>query len=652
MTTSLFAWPVATGFTPQASCGPLSGDLLRALALSDAVSAVSCFAIPCALAYLAVRRTDLADRGLLILFAVSTLACGTNHGFDVWTLWHPADVLQGALKAVTAVILLSTAILLWGLVPGAGARLATAKPAVTNRRLHAGAEQGREGVRRSVLGAATRERLPQQRRCEEARWRAIMDSATEGLVVFDEAGTIETVNPAIASMFGYSGTELPGRPLATLIPNADLERMGQDRALELVGVRRDGSAFPLEIAVGRFVVDDCRGGVGIVRDISQRKASEATRREKEKCSELALVGADLFAWDWNIATGRVMFNDRWAATLGYAPADLQPTFEQWEKLVHPDDLPRVRELLAQHMAGQVPLYEAEHRLVTRAGDSLWVLARGRVLEHDSTGAPLRASGTHMAIADRKRRELRLSEQQAELARARELAAAAEVAAMMAHELNQPLAALTNYLGGAKLRFESVLREHPQLDHVMDAALRLSDRAADVVASIRSQVRRQGFSPNWIAVQTLLEETVQLASADLHRHRVRVVIDAAADSPPVWGQLVFLKQLLHNLVLNAVEAMRGTPVSRRVLTLAVRQLDADELRIDVTDRGAGIPPDVAERMFKPFVSTKPNGMGLGLAICRSIVDLHGGRIDVDSVMGEGATFHATLPIRRGDAVGAG
>jgi PAS domain S-box-containing protein len=446
-------------------------------------------------------------------------------------------------------------------------------------------------------------------------------------------------------MFGCEGASLAGEEIARLIPDPGFEWHAENVVREMSGRRPDGRTFPLEIAVGRFSSPDRGNYVGLVRDITRRKAHEAALRDSEKRLELALLGSDLGTWDWNLATGRVVFSDRWATMLGYEPSELQFDLPRWKKLVHPVDLPRVLALLDQHLRGLTPLYEAEHRLVTSGGEWLWVLSRGRVMEREPGGTPLRASGTHMDITARKQLELRLAEQNEELAYAQQFTMAGEIAAMMAHELNQPLAALSNYLGGAKLRFGPLLAENPQLQQIIDSALRLSDRAAGVISGIRNLVRKHDFQPAWVTLDQLFVETLQLVSADLHLRRVRLVVDLPPHLPPVWGQLVLLKQLFLNLVTNGVEAMRGTFRSRRVLTLSARQMDDMVLKIDVSDTGSGIASGLEDRMVKPFVSTKPEGLGPGLAICRSIVELHGGRIEAESVHGVGTTFHVTLPFRR-------
>jgi len=592
-------------------------------------------------------------------FAAFILACGTTHAFDIWTLWHPVYALQGIVKATTATISLTTAVLLWHVIPKAMTLPSPAQLARVNEQLSDEVAKHQQAVAQLQTEAAERGRLEDQLRKNEARLQAILDTAAEGIITIDEGGAIETCNPAAARMFGYRKEEVVGRNVNMLMPSPHREGhgdylaqyretgekkfMGKER--EVMGMRRDGSTFPAEIAVGEFE-DDGRHFTGIIRDITERKRAEDALRDSEQRLELALMGADLGLWDWNIATGAVVFNERWANMLGYALNEIEPVYEEWAHRLHPDDKSHVMDLLNAHLEGTAPFYEAEHRLLTKEGQWKWVLARGKVFERDPDGKPLRAAGIHRDITARKELEERLSQQQADLLHVQRLTTAGELAATMAHELNQPLGAIANYLGGASLRFRDVFAANPTLAEMVDHTLRLSKRAAEVVGSIRDLVRKHESRREWLDLGTVIDEALFLARAELLRTRVKPDLRVQDVLPRIRGQRVQLQQLLLNLILNAVDAMGAVEIRRRRLTIEAAFPGDHEIVVSVSDTGTGFPPEMATRLFEPFVSTKPDGIGLGLSICRTIAEAHGGRMEAHSALGKGATFRLTLPIGEG------
>lgn len=389
------------------------------------------------------------------------------------------------------------------------------------------------------------------------------------------------------------------------------------------------------------IAENRRVTVRLHSEAAERRSAVAALRESERRLELALAGADLGLWDWNIRTGAAVFNDRWATMLGYAPRDLSPQYGQWVDLIHPDDRDLVMQCLKAHLQGETALYEAEHRLRTKDGRWLWVLTRGRVFDRGGDGEPLRAAGTHMDISARKELEGRLQQQQDELCYAQRLMTAGELAATMAHELNQPLGAIANYAGGATLRFREILEANPALGEVMQTMLKLSNRASAVVSGIRDLVHRNELRRDLVHVDTMLHEVLPLIHGDMQRKQVRLSLSIEPDLPPVWGQSIHLQQLVLNLVLNAIDAMDSADIRCRDLRLWARRCDG-QIEIGISDTGPGFDPAVGERLFQPFVSTKPDGMGLGLSVCRTIVEAHGGTIRAVSKPGSGVTWHVLLP----------
>lgn len=250
-----------------------------------------------------------------------------------------------------------------------------------------------------------------------ARTQALIDQAADGIFVADLAGRYIDVNRAGCHMLGYAREEIIGKTLEELIPPGHSECVSHHKQRLLTGDaqvgewtlrRKDGTDLPVEMSA--IILRDGRWQ-WFVRDISERKnAQEVIRRSMERY-ELALRGADLGVWDWNITTGAVVFNLRWAEMRGFRLEEVNPHVDSWLSGIHPDDLPVVEKTLTDYLQGRIPEYESEHRVSTRAGGWIWTLDRGRVSARDAQGRPTRMAGTELDITARKRAEeaLRLSE---------------------------------------------------------------------------------------------------------------------------------------------------------------------------------------------------------------------------------------------------
>ena len=375
-----------------------------------------------------------------------------------------------------------------------------------------------------------------------------------------------------------------------------------------------------------------------------RQASLVALRQSEERLKLALRGAALGLWDWNIQTGEVFYSDRWIDMLGYLREELASDYAQWERLVHPDDLPVVLTTLQAHLTGETPYYEVEHRLLTRAGGWKWVWSSGSVWQRDAAGLPLRAAGTHQDISLRKELEERLSQQQAMLTHAQRVTIAGELAATIVHELNQPLGAISGYIGAASLEFAELLAVTPALNEALNETLRLTQRAANVVRSIRDLVRRREFEKEPVDLAGVLGEILRYLHGELIRRSIRLKNRVLPSGLPcVRGDRIQLQQLFLNLIVNALDAMMDVEPTQRCLTLQAVVHPGRSITVRVRDTGSGFAPGIADKLFQPFLTTKPDGIGLGLSLCRTIVQTHGGSIAAMPERGSGACFEVTLPL---------
>ncbi|MBN1177917.1 MAG: PAS domain S-box protein, partial [Anaerolineae bacterium] len=290
-------------------------------------------------------------------------------------------------------------------------------------------EQGRiRGAVAAYVDITDHKRIDEALHESKERFEKTFRSQRDAIFILNanRPALIVDCNPAATRIFGYAHDEMVGRPATFLHVNeAALHRFQEQLfpAIQAQGYlhlpefqmkRKDGTLFfsehhvmPLENEPGERV-----GWVSVVRDITDRKQVEAALREGEQRMDLALRGADLGTWDWNVRTGSVVFNARWAEMLGYTLDQIDPHVDAWEKLLHPDDRPGVVEALDAHLDGKTEIYETTHRLRHASGEWVWILDKGRVIERDAEGRPLRVCGTHLDITASKQMEeaLRQSEQ--------------------------------------------------------------------------------------------------------------------------------------------------------------------------------------------------------------------------------------------------
>ncbi|HEY2066794.1 MAG TPA: MEDS domain-containing protein [Gemmatimonadaceae bacterium] len=246
------------------------------------------------------------------------------------------------------------------------------------------------------------------------------------------------------------------------------------------------------------------------------------------------------------------------------------------------------------------------------------------------------------VLERQHAEVALREAQAELARVARLTTMGELAASIAHEVNQPLTAIVNN-GGAGLRWLN--RETPDLDEVRGAlSSMVSDamRAGEVIRGLRALAKKSGPQLTTLDVDDAVHEVLALTHSEVQRQGVLLRTELTARDHPVMGDRVQLQQVLLNLILNGIEAMSTVTERAKELTVSSAPTDDGNVIISVEDTGAGLEPAVAQRVFEPFVTTKAGGLGMGLSICRSIIDAHGGRMWVSPGAAHGTAFHFAVP----------
>ena len=433
-----------------------------------------------------------------------------------------------------------------------------------------------------------------------------------------------------------------------------------------------------------------------ITELTDAKArADSARRSaihSEERLKLALTGADLGMWDWDIRTGRVNFSYEWAGMLGYTVDELEPDVKSWESLVHPEDMPHVMETLQRHLDGKTPMYETVHRCRTKSGGWRWILDRGRVVDRAGDGTPLRAAGTHLDITERKQAQDKLKQLNMELEeRVQEevrknrdkdaillhqdkMASIGQLAAGVAHEINNPMAFITSnlvtlkgYVGNlerfcrtclemSESRFTAEERGRLEamvgnldIRYLLDDIIPLieesaegADRVKRIVLDLKdfARIDENMYKPvdlNYCVTSTL----------NMVRNEIRYIADVdlcLGELEPVICSAGQINQVIANLLMNAAHAME----QHGTITITTLQTEQRSVVLKVSDTGRGMTDDVCRRIFEPFYTTKDvgKGTGLGLTISYDIIKKHGGSIDVDSRPGAGTTFTVTLPLTPG------
>jgi PAS domain S-box-containing protein len=312
---------------------------------------------------------------------------------------------------------------------------------------------------------------------------------------------------------------------------------------------------------------------------------------------------------------------------------------QADRCGHDEFTRRIRALAARGMTGEEETFEIE-----MAQGELGRRARVTLVPFrpvSGAGEPILI----VVISDVSANNLveaRMQEQLSELSHVARLATMGELAAKLAHELNQPLAAINTYTRASLRMMRSGKWESGELIDALEDASLQAERAADIIRGLRNFLRKSPAERRPLDVALLLDEVVRLVEHEARRRRVEVHANVARRLPRVEANRTEIEQVVFNLLLNAVEAIPRGIVGRRLVTLTARADDAGDLEIAVADSGSGFVEGVGEHLFDPFFSTKQDGMGMGLPICRTIVEAHGGELRAGNNAIGGATFRFTLP----------
>jgi PAS domain S-box-containing protein len=395
-------------------------------------------------------------------------------------------------------------------------------------------------------------------------------------------------------------------------------------------------AHPLQTASGGLEY------VGAVTDVTAAKQGEETLRESEAYLAEAQRRSHMGSWALAPTTGKIRYwSEECNRVLGIDPPSGQPRFETFFERIHPEDHCQLGEITDSVRAGKAA-FEMKYRVVHPNGEVRDIHLVGHPVLSTS-GDVVEFVGTLMDITEHMRAEEereRLRQVQADLAHLSRVTTMGELTASLAHEIKQPITAAVI---DAQTCLRWLGRDHPDLAEARDAASRMVKdvtRAADIISRISLLFQKGDLRRELVDVNELIQEMFALLHREAHRHSISIRTELAEDLPKVMADRVQLQQVFMNLMLNGIDAMKGTPGGGK-LTITSEAADA-QLLISIRDTGVGLPPQQADQIFKAFFTTKDNGTGMGLPISRSIIESHGGRLWAADSSERGATFQFTLP----------
>jgi PAS domain S-box-containing protein len=495
-------------------------------------------------------------------------------------------------------------------------------------------------------------RLENELHKSQEQTHAIVDSIVDPIITIDELGHIQTANLATEKVFGYALEEILGQNIKVLMPDPyqsehdnylrNYRTTGVKKIIgigrEMEGLRKDGSIFPMQLTVCEVDYPDKILFTGIVRDISKRRQAEEALREKEQQWQLFSQATNSLLWNWDFADDSVERNIAFETTFGYSNKDVSPTIAWWIERLHDEDRERVMAVFQETLDAKKSTCSYSYRFRRKDGSYADIEDRVFILR-DASGVGVRALGAMTDITER----IQLEEKIRKNHNSEMLGI---LAGGIAHDFN-------NMLTGIICSF-SLLEMLSDSNSEAHKIAREGNEAAEQTRLLTQQLLTfaKGGMPlkESIDIEKLLRKTVGLT---LSGSNTKPTYHLEADLYPVDIDSGQISQVLQNLVLNAAQSMP----EGGMLHVGASNVEVDELlpmasgryvKITIADQGSGMSPEVMDKIFNPYFTTKTTGHGLGLATVHSIIRRHGGHITVQSTVGTGTTFTFYLPAAEQDA----
>jgi PAS domain S-box-containing protein len=379
------------------------------------------------------------------------------------------------------------------------------------------------------------------------------------------------------------------------------------------------------------------------RDIKEDKLAEEGQSKIDQHIRLVVKAVAAAFWDRDLISGSVYFSPEWKQQIGYSLHELPNCWEEWEDRLHPDDRKSVLAMTRDCLEGLLENYELEYRLRHKDQSYRWIHTRGSLL-YDYTGQPCRLLGMNLDITSYKNK-MELNERRHKIDEAYPQQIALQTAAALAHEINQPLMAVASYIDIALHMVEEIGDPNPeQLANILNKSSQQLMRAGQVIRQLMSMLQKDEITIEPVVVDSVIHEACEIIRAESCHGDFSIQLYLSPNLPPVKANALQVGKVLVNLLRNALEAMQTAGMDSGTITITTGFAAGIETmaQITVSDSGKGMDPDKLNSIFQPFFSTKPNGLGMGLAISRALIEAHNGKLWAEQSKDSGLSFHLMLP----------
>ncbi len=384
--------------------------------------------------------------------------------------------------------------------------------------------------------------------------------------------------------------------------------------------------------------------VGFVQDISERKLAEAKLRDTEARLALALDELNAGYWEWELEGNKAYYSPVWKQQLGYEDHELPNRHEEWENRLHPDDRDYVFKTVESHLNNFIPTYEIEFRLRHKDGSYRWIHSRAG-LTHDHNKRLIRMVGLHLDITDFKK-AAELNQQRELIEESFRFNIASQTVAAIAHELNQPLTAISHFSDVAVDMVKSGNQNPEKLADILESCSIQAQRAGEVIRQLMVLLQKGEFLSEPVDINKMVDFAYEYVIKNNNLISFVFEPKLTHSLPNVLANSLHIQKILIILIENSWDAMQENKNSTGKLTIYTRLYPSNlsMVQITVSDAGIGVSDaNMLNKIFQPFYSTKPTGLGMGLAISRALIEAHGGKMWAEPNVDMGMSIHFTLPV---------